>query len=654
MGDDDGFPAFVGSATTGPIASPGVTGTVPSMRVPPALDDLVGRLALATDDFATLPEIATRAVAELLYGTSIIWVLDSDVQTIRLLAGWDPDDARRLDLTELGGGVELQRGQGFLGRLLEHGATFYQPRIRPSDLADVNPSYLEYFARHGLSSMIIVPLSARGQHIGMVGVSRHGAQEPFDEGDLALMRQVAGHVALAVDNSRLLALARVEIADRRSSERRLRHQATHDSLTDLPNRALLRERLEGATGGRTDLGIETGLRALLFLDLDGFKDVNDGLGHEAGDAVLRQIAGRLQGGIPAGGFLARLGGDEFAVLLDDTAPSAYDVATDLRGLLATPAWAGGQPVHLGGSVGIAYFRPDDLPADLMRRADLAMYRAKQTGAGVCVFDETVDGPQAERLTRLGALRRAITQGELRLYWQPVVDVRTREVVLVEGLVRWQHRDRLVPPDEFIPLAEQSGLILPLTHWVIDTAAADYARWAAAGHPIPISVNLATPVLAESDVADQLVSRFAAQDVPRDAVTLEISESGLLDQRARNGVAACAAAGFRLAIDDFGTGYASFSYLKDFEVDVVKIDRSFVSGLHADDRDVAIVGSIGFVTQRLGLRTVAEGVESEQALALLDQLGIDEAQGFLFSPALPVAEFDAWLEAWPAGAAGHPA
>ncbi|MDQ1636198.1 MAG: hypothetical protein QOJ32_3007 [Frankiaceae bacterium] len=623
-----------------------------TFRARPRLDDLVGQLALATDDFSTLPEIATRGVGDLLHGTSVLWVLDTDVQTIRLVAGWHPEQARRLDLAELGDGVEMQRGQGFLGQLLEHGATFYRPQLEPSDLVGVNPAYLEYFARHGLTGMIIVPLSARGQQIGMLGVSRHASQEPFVDDDLALMRQVAGHVALAVDNSRLLALARVEIADRRNSERRLRHQATHDSLTDLPNRALLRERLDGVTGTRADIGIDSGLRALLILDLDGFKDVNDGLGHEAGDAVLRQIAGRLQGGIPPGAFLARLGGDEFAVLVDDTGPSAFELATDLRALLANPAWAGGQPVHLGGSVGIAFVWPTDEPADLMRRADLAMYRAKQTGEGVCVFDEVVDGPQAERLTRLGALRRAIANGELRLHWQPIVDVRTREVVLAEGLVRWQQGDRLVPPGEFVPLAEQSGLIVPLTYWVVETAATDYAHWAAQGRPFPISINLATPVLAEVGVADQLKARFAVEGVPCHEVTLEISESGLLNQRARDGVSACAAAGFRLAIDDFGTGYASFSYLKDVDVDVVKIDRSFVRNLHTDERDVAIVGSIAFVTRRLGLRTVAEGVESEQALELLDELGIDEAQGFLFSPALPVDDLDLWRAGWTGSQQAH--
>jgi EAL domain-containing protein (putative c-di-GMP-specific phosphodiesterase class I) len=210
----------------------------------------------------------------------------------------------------------------------------------------------------------------------------------------------------------------------------------------------------------------------------------------------------------------------------------------------------------------------------------------------------------------------------------------------------------VPPGEFVPLAEQSGLIVPLTYWVVETAATDYAHWAAQGRPFPISINLATPVLAEVGVADQLKARFAVEGVPCHEVTLEISESGLLNQRARDGVSACAAAGFRLAIDDFGTGYASFSYLKDVDVDVVKIDRSFVRNLHTDERDVAIVGSIAFVTRRLGLRTVAEGVESEQALELLDELGIDEAQGFLFSPALPVDDLDLWRAGWTSSQQAH--
>jgi EAL domain-containing protein (putative c-di-GMP-specific phosphodiesterase class I) len=356
--------------------------------------------------------------------------------------------------------------------------------------------------------------------------------------------------------------------------------------------------------------------------------------------------------IPSGVFLARLGGDEFAVLLDATGPDPVEVATGVRAALTAPAWAGGQPVHLGGSIGVAHVHAEaDEPADLMRRADLAMYRAKQTGEGVCVFDAAVDAARADRLSRLGALRRAIAVGELRLYWQPILDLASGRITSAEALVRWQQRDRLVPPDEFIPLAEQSGLVLPLTRWVVDVAAATAAEWARSGRPLHIAVNVATSVLAERNVAGDLADRFARAGVEPSDVTLELSEASLLNPRAREGLRRCAERGFRLAIDDFGTGYASFGYLKDLAVDIIKIDRSFVRTLAADTRDEAIVGSIGFVAERLGLRTVAEGVEDADALARLRSLGIDAAQGFLMTPPLPRSHFEEWWTEWDQGLAG---
>lgn len=602
------------------------------------LDGVVEELARATDDFAVLPEVATRAVGNLLRGTTVLWVLDTDQRTIRMLAGWHPEAAARLDLAELGEGRDLQLGDGFLGTLLEQRQTFFRKQLDLEELKAVNSSYLEYFARHGLSGMIIVPLTCRGQRIGMLGISRHAGQPAFEDVDLTLLRQVAGHVALAVDNARLLALARQEIAERSRSERRLRYQATHDSLTGLPNRLLLRERLDELVAADEPAG-----HTLLFLDLDGFKDVNDALGHEAGDDVLRQLAARLMSAVPSSGLLARLGGDEFAVLLDGTATDPVEVAGALRAALVPPAWVGGQPVHLGASVGVAAVHADeDAASDLMRRADLAMYRAKQTGEGVCVFDAEVDAHRANRLSRVDALRRAIAGGDLRVFWQPIVDVVTGKVLSAEALVRWQRGDLLVPPDDFVPLAEQSGLILPLTQWVVAEVAAAMAAWAAEGRGLRTAVNLATSVLAERRVADDLAGRFDEHGVEPSTVTLEISEASLLNPRAREGLRQCAERGFDLAIDDFGTGYASFGYLKDLAVDEVKIDRSFVRALQDDPRDAAIVGSIGFVAERLGLRTVAEGVEHPLALERLAELGISAAQGFLISRPMPREHFGQWL------------
>jgi diguanylate cyclase (GGDEF)-like protein/PAS domain S-box-containing protein len=431
-----------------------------------------------------------------------------------------------------------------------------------------------------------------------------------------------------------------DISERKAFEERLAHRANHDALTGLPNRSLFRDRLGLALARSRRLGTHA---AVLFLDIDHFKVVNDSLGHTAGDRLLVLVAERLAVVVRPEDTLARLGGDEFVVLVEGIAEEGAAVAVGerLQAALAEPFQLAGADVYVTASIGIALARGDEAtPESAIRDADAAMYRAKARGrARAEVFDAEMVEQSVLRLETESALRRGIAGDEFRVAYQPIVDLGTREVVGVEALLRWQHPDRgLLMPTDFIALAEDTGLIVPLGEIVLRRACDQARRWGArAPRPLAVSVNLSGRQLAAPGLVLMVTEGLAATGLDPSLLCLEITESVLMSdvETAMNAMTALRGLGVRLAVDDFGTGYSALAYLKHFPVDQLKIDRSFILGLGQDPRDAAIVSSVLALADALGLAAVAEGVESAEQERELRSLGCRRAQGFRFArPALP--------------------
>ncbi len=428
--------------------------------------------------------------------------------------------------------------------------------------------------------------------------------------------------------------------ERRQAEEQLTRQALYDALTSLPNRTLLNDRLQQAIAVARRSSDSLGL---LLLDLDRFKDVNDTLGHHAGDDLLQQVGGRLQHVLRASDTVGRLGGDEFAIVLpgiDD--PTA--MAKKILCALESPFSVEGHSVAIGASIGVATF-PDhgeDAPA-LLRRADVAMYAAKRGRCGYTVYAEEHDQHSLERLALLAELRDALTRDELVLHYQPKVALGVGEVIGVEALVRWQHPRRgLVGPDQFIPLAEQSGLIRPLTSWVLRAALEQVRAWQKAGPVVPVAVNLSPQSLQEQDLAREVETLLLETGVEARLLEVEITESAYMahPQAVIATLEQLRALGVRVAIDDFGTGYSSLSYLMQLPVDEVKIDRSFVRGMVENERHATIVRSIIELGHSLGLRVVAEGLEDERTLRWLQSMECDAAQGYYLGRPAPAQDYAA--------------
>jgi diguanylate cyclase (GGDEF)-like protein len=430
------------------------------------------------------------------------------------------------------------------------------------------------------------------------------------------------------------------------ASRRLRHQATHDALTGLSNRTELYELGERALAGARRDGE---LAALLLIDLDRFKEVNDTMGHEQGDRLLVEVAARLRGLLRSSDILARLGGDEFAVLAALPHRGALgEVATRLHAALARPFDVGGVAIELGASIGIAV-QPDhgDDVSTLLRHADVAMYEGKRSATSIETYQPERDPYSAERLALLGELRRALDKDELVLHFQPKVALESGETIGVEALVRWQHPARgLLGPGDFLSLAERTGLIADITRWVLDAAVRQCGEWRREGIDLPVAVNLAAANIVDSTLPDAVAETLRRWDVPGDRLECEISEDTVMGdpRRATDVLERLRALGVRLSLDDFGTGHSSLSYLKRLPLDEVKIDRSFVIGMAEDSSDAAIVRSTIDLARHLGLAVVAEGVETAEVLDVLASLECDVAQGFLLSRPLPAGELGAWLAA----------
>jgi diguanylate cyclase (GGDEF)-like protein len=501
-----------------------------------------------------------------------------------------------------------------------------------------NPTLKSYYAGQGIRDLMAAPLRRDDRVIGEIMVAnRRSDVMTFSSDDLDLFETLGNHASVSLQNGRLVDELRQQLAENR-------HQASHDALTDLPNRTLFHERLQQAlAAGQPPAGV-----GVLVMDLDGFKEVNDTLGHHTGDLLLRQVAQRLLEVLGTDGMVARLSGDEFGILLTGVANPADALASARRilGALDRPFSIEELTLEVGASIGVATC-PDHGSDDrtLVQRADVAMYLAKESRSGAEVYSPHRDQHSPARLALAGELRRAIDQGELLVLYQPKVDLHGR-VLGAEALVRWQHPERgLITPDEFVPMAEQTGLIRPLTFHVLQQAVAQCRQWRDAGYDVHVAVNLSLRNLLDIELPDGVAAVLQRHALPASCLELEITESIVMADTARAEavLARLHAMGIGVSIDDFGTGLSSYQRLQRLPVDELKIDRSFVAAMDGGGKAVMIVRSIIDLGHNLGLRVVAEGVETVAVWNQLRMLGCDLAQGYLISRPVSGAAVTEMLE-----------
>jgi diguanylate cyclase (GGDEF)-like protein/PAS domain S-box-containing protein len=447
-----------------------------------------------------------------------------------------------------------------------------------------------------------------------------------------------------------------DISERKSLEDQLQHQAFHDPLTGLANRALLGDRVAHALARRRPN--REGNIAVLFIDLDDFKTINDSLGHAAGDDLLRAVATRLAACVRAEDTVARLGGDEFALLLEaSTDESAAETAERVHAALREPIAVARLQLALSASIGIGIATAGTADADeLLRNADVAMYHAKARGKGTSVrFETSMHTSAVRRLELQGALERAVERDEFVLHYQPIVELKSRRTVGCEALIRWRAPDgRTVGPGDFIPLAEETGLIVPIGEWVLGEACRQLAAWQRGTMPrgFRVAANVSARQLREPEIVDVLAALIRETGVDPSGLVLEVTESALLDEgeATADTIRRLKELGPRLALDDFGTGYSSLNHLRRYPIDVLKIDSSFVHQLGAGRDESALVRSVIRLGKTMRLEVVAEGVETEAQLERLLTLGARLGQGYLFSPGVP-ADVLTTMSAGPALAAG---
>jgi diguanylate cyclase (GGDEF)-like protein len=500
-----------------------------------------------------------------------------------------------------------------------------------------------YLASRAIQQAVIAPLLGDDRVVGVVVVAdRFGDVSTFGQEDIRLLETLAHHVGVALENGRL----GDSLSQLTRLKEELRHQAFHDQLTSLPNRTLFTERVAYALE-RQDRAKQS--LAVLFLDLDDFKTINDSLGHPAGDQVLVTVAERLRRCIRPSDTVARLGGDEFGILLDDmSGPSdALLAAERIIQALSSPAYLDGREVSIRASVGITLDTHGEKADTLLRNADVAMYTAKRRGKGrYQVFESSMHVEMVERLEMTAHLARAVEQHEFTLEYQPIVNLESRAIEGIEALVRWRHPTRgLLPPSEFIPLAEETGLIVPLGWAILQEACRRAAEWQVPGHPpLAVSVNLSPKQLSDPNLVTEVGRALGASGLDPECLILEMTEDVLMHETddILLTLREVKALGVRLAIDDFGTGYSSLSYLERFPVDMLKIAKTFVDQLGNGEPRSPLVEAVIGLGEALGLRTVAEGIETAEQLDRLRGLHCEQGQGFLFARPLDERAMDTLL------------
>jgi len=555
------------------------------------------------------------------------WSLDAAAGLLCCRTLWIAPQIPRADLELIRPQLATAPGAGLAGHVWAHG----EPGWRAAIAAQDGLPELLRGAVGGQGGAIGVPIRTGSLVHGVLGF--FGRDLPPPGADLA---RTLGTIGAQIG----------QFIERTAAEQALQHQAHHDALTNLPNRLLLHDRLQqallAAQRDRTTL-------ALLLLDLDRFKEVNDTFGHAHGDQLLQQVSTRLRSTLRASDTIARLGGDEFAVLLPHADQGGAAVAARmLLAALDEPCQVEGVPLQVSGSIGVALYPAHGTDAEvLLQRADVAMYVAKRGHSGYAVYALDQDEYSPSRLSLIGALHHAITHDELLLYYQPKIDLRTGQVQEVEALVRWPHPEQgFIAADQVVALAEQAGLMTSLTLWVLKTALRQAEIWQRANLTLCVAVNLSMWDLHDPELPATITALLASYGVPPAALRLELTESTLMTNAARTLeiLTRLAALGVGLSIDDFGTGYSSLAYLKRLPVNELKIDRSFVSDMIVDETDAAIVRSTISLGQSLGLRVVTEGVEDQATWDQLVALGCDMVQGYFLSPPLPAAELVCWLQA----------
>jgi diguanylate cyclase (GGDEF)-like protein/PAS domain S-box-containing protein len=578
----------------------------------------LGQRALTEIDMATLMQEACSLVADVLgVGLTKVFELDDSQLVLRAGVGWRAGLVGhfRFDLAGSSHSTfTLASSQPVVSEDLDAETRF-----------EVHPLLRE----HGVKSGISVVIPGQTAPLGVLSAN-HTATRSFSPGEIDFLQAVANVLG--------------SVIERRRADDQLAHQALHDPLTGLPNRGLLIDRLAQALARRRRGGSAL---AVFFLDVDRFKLVNDGLGHGAGDELLKAVASRLRGVVRPSDTVARFGGDEFVVVCEEATDEA--TALSLAGRICEAVGdnveVGGRRMQVSVSVGIVLADAERTdPEAVLRDADAAMYRAKERGrARVELFDSSLRERVMERLDAEAALRLAIDRGELRLVFQPEVSLTDGTVVGVEALMRWQHPERgLLGPGAFLPMAEETGLIVPMGTWALEQACRHATMWRGSHRDAPpfvVWVNLSARQLCEPGLPDRVAEIVADTGADPTMVGIEITESVLMEDIDAVGAAlhALEALGLKLAIDDFGTGFSSLSYLKQFPVHMLKVDQSFVAGLGQDDGDSAIVRAVIELAHSLGLTAVAEGVETAQQMAALRRLGCDAAQGYYFDrPGSPAA------------------
>ncbi|MFY0409018.1 putative bifunctional diguanylate cyclase/phosphodiesterase, partial [Solicola sp. PLA-1-18] len=547
------------------------------------------------------------------------WVQGADGGTLQVAAGGYCRD-RALHGTFLSASTHLRfgPGDGVIGAVLR-GA-------EPAWIRDIveDPGYRRVSAARaaGLHGAVAFPVVVDDQVAAVLECLSTNVVEP-DSQLLRILAQISEHLA--------------RVVERVATEQSLRFEANHDTLTGLPNRHRFLQLVGQRLGQESPVPSST---AVAVLGLDRFREVNDTLGHAPGDELLRSVAARLSDALPAGETIARLGGDEFGLVLTGPDRAAVEhAARQARSALAVPFFTAGVQVHVDASIGLAVSPAAGGDADtLMRQAGVALNEAKAGRGGLVVYEPARDQHSSDRLGLAAALRCALDGDQLAVHYQPKIDVAAPSTVLgAEALIRWTHPERgTVSPGEFIPLAESTGLIRPLTTLVLRTVIDQLKAWTEQGLHLPVAVNISASSLRDLDFPQQVITFLDAAGVPARLLELEVTESSMLQDPAvaERSLRSLSDAGITISIDDFGTGYSSMAQLKQLPVNKLKIDRGFVGTMTVDARDGVLVRSTIQLAHNLDLRVVAEGVEDLETLYMLDAMGCDEAQGYLFLPAAP--------------------